>query len=84
VESKDSDAHQSSDRERIVPYTEAKKRECHIPRPKSVGFIAKCTKTDEGRESFGVQKKTSQTAGQCTRSAHSERAIQSVANKLND
>jgi hypothetical protein len=33
---KDRDAHQSPDRGRIVPYTEAKKRECLIPRPETI------------------------------------------------
>jgi hypothetical protein len=32
----DRDAHQSPDRGRIVPYTEAKKRECLLPRPKTI------------------------------------------------
>jgi hypothetical protein len=68
VESKDSDAHQSPDRGRIVPYTEAKKSILYRgPRV----FDSLPSALDGGHESFGVQTKTRQLAGQHIRSAHS-------------
>jgi hypothetical protein len=57
VESKDRDAHQSPDRGRIVPYTEAKKRECLILRPRLFDSLPSALRQMEDVNLLGFKRK---------------------------